>query len=441
MTVTLAATRPQLTAATLAQLIREAGVPCATLVPGEAAAAAIPATREQEGLRIVDGSMPVRIAYPIPADDPGHYGALRRRDGHVLWLFDWVEQYRWSAHRGRDDEWITIHPGPRPATYELDGRERFRATGRDTAENLGSWVVLWVVYNADAWADAIEADVTKEIARAPKNRRAATYMQQQRLDSAERLRADPETEGPRRPGQPPCRGCGEPLQRDQTGYYVEYDPGPGYAGKLYRCAGHSPGHSPADRPARRTVRSTELDQERADAHVTSLYSGCPNPGVRYEAAPITAHGACVTCYCPMFEADGQWWHHTGRYPAECGGPRTGHSLPLEPGDWEFSAVSMTCGYCGHSISWPELQRSWVKLTGAWSLGVQLAIPETGPPDSIGALVVLAETEGIAQRPGKRDVLPHHCDMIPDSVRAEYAGDVAAIMAAHTNPGPATTGEP
>lgn len=35
-----------------------------------------------------------------------------------------------------------------------------------------------------------------------------------------------------------CATCGQPLKRNQTGFYVEdNDAGPGWAGKLYQCGG------------------------------------------------------------------------------------------------------------------------------------------------------------------------------------------------------------
>jgi hypothetical protein len=420
-------TAPQaaaLSAGTLAGLLRDAGLPCVTLTATEAAAAAIPATPAEEGLRVVDGTMPVRLAYPIPpAGDAGHHAALRRRDSHVLWLYDWAEQHRWSADRAANDEWITISPEPRPATYMLDGREVARCNGRPVDDDLGSWVVFWIVEDADAWADAIEAEVAAEIARAPKNRRFATAMQQQRIGGAAEIRAA----GPR-PRHPACRDCGEGLSKDQFGWHVEYDAGPAFLGRQYQCAKTRMPHVLQDLAPHRTVRSTEYSRERADAHVAGLWMGCPNPGVRYEAAPVTATAACLTCFCPMIEAGGQWWHHTGGYPAQCPGRRPARDLPAEPGEWEFSGGVMTCGYCGMSVHWKEVDLSWVQLTGAWMLAVQLEVPDTGPGSDgrRGDLVVLAETEGIARRPGQRDVLPHHCENIPDEVRAEYASEIEAI---------------
>ena len=361
--ITLASARPVLSAAELARLIRDAGVPCVTLTD-KAGVASEPASTRDEGLRIVDGSMPVRVFYAMP---PGNDAATSRRGSHLLWLHDFVTQYRWSA-QWPSEGWVTVHPEPLPATYVLDGRECFRATGRRVDEDLGAWVVFWVVDDAEACATAIEADVEADIAQAGKLRASRQYLNRPRLESAARIRE----EGPSR-----------------------------------------------------TVRSTEHDRAGAEAHVASL---TPRPGVRYEAASITAAGACATCYCPMFEAGGQWWHHTGGYPAECPGPREGRSLPLEPGEWEITAISMTCGYCGESVSWPETQRSWLQLTGYWSLGVELAT---------GQLVVLAEVIGIAVRPGKVGHLPHHCAEIPADVQARWAGGAAVLAelaAARGGPG-------
>jgi hypothetical protein len=345
----------RLTAGNLAALLRAAGLPCVTLTT-EDGAAVEPASTAEEGLRIIEGSLPVRVVYAVP---PNSYAATRRSDSHLIWLADFAHEHRWLP------EWLpggrmTVHPEPRPATYVHHGAEVFRATGRRADENLGSHVVLRVVDDSNAWAGAIEAEVTSEIARLPKGRRFPTYMQQQRLESAARTRAD----------------------------------GPG-----------------------RTVYSVYYDKASARAAADGLRRGCPNPGVRHEAAPVTATAACTTCFCPMICADGQWWHHTGGYPAECPGHRV-RGLPLEPGDWEISDMDMTCGYCGQCVSWKETLRSWVRLTGVHSLGVHR---ETGE------LVVLAEVTSVAARPGETGHLAHHCTQIPDSIQAEYAADVRAVM--------------
>lgn len=308
-----------------------------------------------EGLRIVAGSCPVRVRYAAPDTD----AAAHRRFTHLRWLSEVTEDHRWRAE-WQADGWMTIHPDPWPATYLRDGRDVFRKTGRRVDENLGSHVVLWIVEDAEAWAAEIEAEVAAEIARATKGHRFATYMQQQRLKGAARTRA----EGPRR-----------------------------------------------------SVYSVDHDEARARACVADLRRTHPNPGVRYEVANITATAACVTCFCPMIHAGGQWWHRTGGNPAECPG-RKARDLPLEPGDWEISDMDMTCGYCGLHVSWPETLRSWVRLTGVHSLGVHT---ETGE------LVVLAEVTGIAAHPGEAGHLPHHCTQIPDSVRTEYDADIRAVM--------------
>lgn len=344
-----------LSARNLASLLQAAGLPCVTLTT-EAAAAADPACSAGEGLRIVEGSLPVRVRY---AGVPGSDAAVDRRYSHLRWLAGFAEDHRWSVAWLRDG-WMTVHPEPCPATYVLDGRDMFRKTGRRVDENLGSHVVLWIVEDAAAWADAIEAEVAAEIARAPKGQRFATYMQQQRIEGAARTRAE---------------------------------------------------------GARRSVYTVHYDEARARADADNLRRECPNPGVRYEAAPVTATAACTACFCPMICADGRWWHHTGGYPAECRGRRA-RDLPLEPGDWEITSRTMTCGYCGRRVAWEETDRSWAQLTGFHSLGVHR---------QTGELVVLAEVTGLAARPGETGHLPHHCKEIPASVQAEYAADIHAIM--------------
>jgi hypothetical protein len=82
-------------------------------------------------------------------------------------------------------------------------------------------------------------------------------------------------------------------------------------------------------------------------------------------------------------------------------------------------MSMTCGYCGQHVTWPETQRSWVQLTGFHSIGVHR---------DTGALVVLAEVAGIAARPGQLNHLVHPCEEIPDRVGEQYAEEIAAILA-------------
>ena len=183
--ITLASARPVLSAAELARLIRDAGVPCVTLTD-EAGVASEPASTRDEGLRIVDGSMPVRVFYAMP---PGNDAATSRRGSHLLWLHDFVTQYRWSA-QWPSEGWVTVHPEPLPATYVLDGRECFRATGRRVDEDLGAWVVFWVVDDAEACATAIEADVEADIAQAGKLRASRQYLNRPRLESAARIREE-----------------------------------------------------------------------------------------------------------------------------------------------------------------------------------------------------------------------------------------------------------
>jgi len=133
----------------------------------------------------------------------------------------------------------------------------------------------------------------------------------------------------------------------------------------------------------------------------------------------------VTCLRPVYQVAGKWWHEHG----DCGGPRKIRALPAEPGDWVFGAIHMICGYCGEHVSWPELHRSWVRLTGAWLLAVRAGAGRPAPTcgkyykiHKPGELVVLAETEGIAAHPGQRGTLPHYCRQIPASVQAEHAAE-------------------
>ncbi|WP_327092554.1 hypothetical protein OIE66_18545 [Nonomuraea sp. NBC_01738] len=54
------------------------------------------------------------------------------------------------------------------------------------------------------------------------------------------------------------------------------------------------------------------------------------------------------------------------------------------------------------------------MTGTYTLGVEVAT---------GDLVVLAEA---ATPAGAVTHLPHHCEKIPDDVRARYAAEAAAL---------------
>jgi hypothetical protein len=101
-----------LTAGNLAALLRAAGLPCVTLTDEDGAAAGVTGT-DGEGLRIVDGSMPVRVRY---ACEDGNDAALNRRGGHLMWLADFTEGHRWSVEWAGDDGGMTVHPEPWPAT-------------------------------------------------------------------------------------------------------------------------------------------------------------------------------------------------------------------------------------------------------------------------------------------------------------------------------------
>lgn len=388
--------RPVLTAETLTELITAAGVPCVTLVDDDAAAAAIPARPQDEGLRIVRGSMPVRICYPIPPKADGEdrfHAALARKDSHVLWLYDWVGQYRWSADSAgpHADPWITVSPVPLPATYtDGQGREISRATGSPVDDPAPvTWLTLTAITDPAAYAAWIEADVAADVKGAGKLRASREYMGSFRLAEAGRIRA-----------------AGRRAYVDHTWRH-----------------------------------GTARDQ--AEARVRDL-GGAGQPGIVHSAAPVTGYASCTTCLWPVFEAAGRWWRTNG----DCPGPRKIRDLPTEPGDWEFGAIYMICGYCGSNVSWPELLKSWVRLTGAWLLGVALVPPpgtdmrQYSRVHQPGQLVVLAETEGIAARPGQRGILPHYCPEIPDSVKADYAPEVAAAARGPRGilAGPVTAGD-
>ena len=374
---TPAATRPALSAATLAEMIHEAGVPCVVMVDDDAAAAAIPATPEDEGLRIVAGSMPVRVAYPIPPrGDDRRAAALARRDSHIVWLYEFTDQHRWTASHHDDGPWVTISPEPRPATYtDAQGRVCSRATGSPMDGPLARWVVLETILDAGALADWIAADVQADIAVGGKRHRPSSeYLGQFRLRGADRIR----DAGPR-------------ASVDQVYYH-------------------------------------DTAQGQAEARAKSL-TELGHDGVRYEAAAVTGYASCTTCLWPVLEAAGQWWHTHGG----CPGPRKIRDLPTEPGEWEFGPIDMTCGFCGLSVSWPELLQDVVRMTGTWILAV-LVEPAQAPAAGYtmlqhepGELVVLAETEAAA---GPARPLPHYCTQIPAEVRAEHAAAIAAAQAKH-----------
>ena len=405
---------PALTAELAAELIRAAGVPCVTLVDDDQAATAVPATPKGEGLRVVRGSMPVRIAYPIPLKgDDRRPPALSRRDSHVLWLYGWAEDQHWSAWRDADDEWITISPDPRPALYHDSarpgGRRTIRRTGRAIDEHLGSHALIQVITDADLYAASIEADALDRVGLFDRRRRGVPAQRK----FAYRCGIN----SPRADARDTAIAAAAALARDDIGHLER---------RRLECAARVRAAGPA-----RTVRSVEWDE--AHARHALAASQTSTPGLRHEIAPVTAYAACRTCYCPMIEADGRWWHHTGNFPAECPGPRKRRSLPTEPGDWEFGPIGMTCGFCGQSVSWPDLLRSWVRLTGTWILAVLLE-PAQAPglgytlvQHQPGELVVLAETEPGA---GPARPLPHYCKQIPPDLYGEYADQIAAALAAH-----------
>jgi hypothetical protein len=254
-------------------------------------------------------------------------------------------------------------------TYTDTGRNRvvYADTGRPVDEDLGSHILLWIVDDADAWATAIETEADAELASAPKSaRHLAQTRHTQRYESAAKVRAD----GPGRT------------------WYSHY-------------------HTP----------------ESAEAAAADLRRAHPNPGVRYEVAAITDTGACPDCHQPTVEADGQWRHHLGRYPAAC----ITHPEPIpdpEPADGEWAIDTgrgyMICGYCGDRATWAATIIGHVTLTGFHALAVHR---ETGE------LVVIAEATTLTGAPV---ILPHHCADIPDDVRAEYADDVQAILANSTS---------
>jgi hypothetical protein len=82
---------------------------------------------------------------------------------------------------------------------------------------------------------------------------------------------------------------------------------------------------------------------------------------------------------------------------------------------------MICGYCGETEFFgpggAHLTIGYLTLTGFHMLGVHR---ETGE------LVVLAEA---TWPDGRVDYLSHLCEAIPAEVRAEYAADIAAVLAA------------
>lgn len=170
----------------------------------------------------------------------------------------------------------TTAPRRPTRTYWWDGRETYVDTGRPVDETLGSHVVLWIVDDPQAWAAAVEAEGDVELTRWPKKDRAlAEEWRAEHYQSAAQIR---------------------------------------------------------ERGPHRSVRTHYHDGEQAAVSVADLYRSHPNPGVRYEAAEITGYSACPDCHQPTIEAGGQWWHHLGRYPAECAkrpGPAPTDSPPTD----------------------------------------------------------------------------------------------------------------
>lgn len=238
-------------------------------------------------------------------------------------------------------------------TYQRDGHEVYADTGRPVDEALGTHVLLWIVDDPEAWARAVETEGDAELTLWPKRQRyLAEARRAQRYESAAQIRAD----------------------------------GPG-----------------------RSWYSHFHDAGRAEASAADLRRSHPNPGVRYEVAPITAVGACPSCHQPTVQADGQWRHHTGRYPAECA-PEPEPEPERLDGEFEVSPGmgTMTCGYCERTETWAHAVLGYAQLTGVHLLGVERAT---------NTLVVLAEATTLA---GGTTYLPHHCLNIPEDKHREYA---------------------
>lgn len=208
------------------------------------------------------------------------------------------------------------------------GREVYADTGWPVEEELGTHVVVRVVFDPEALATAIEADADAAVVRYPKSR-IAKQRRAEHYETAEWVRA---------------RGTGRSW--------------------------HGPFQS---------LRS-------AQTQVANLYRGAPDPGVRYEAAEIIEASTCPDCHRPRIYADGQWRHHPN-YRTECDvrrrEPDPAEEKPLQEGEFgiDTEAGYMVCGYCGQLFLWPEAILGHVTLTGYHMLGVETAT---------GVLVVLAE---------------------------------------------------
>jgi hypothetical protein len=241
--------------------------------------------------------------------------------------------------------------------YRRDGREVYADTGRPVDERLGSHVVLRIIDDPERWATAIEAEADTELAKWPKRERPTfAYRRDQAYESATRVRTE---------------------------------------GRI------------------RTIYTHYHGAEPAEAHVASRR---PEPGVRYQVALITETAACPDCKQPRIFVDGQWWHHSLRYPVECARRPDLEPHPAEQrtdGEWEIDTGtgSMTCGYCNETASWAHAALGYAQLTGYHMLGIHRPT---------GDLVVLAEATTLT---GEITVLPHHCDKIPDHLHATYADEL------------------
>jgi hypothetical protein len=251
-------------------------------------------------------------------------------------------------------------------TYARAGREHYADTGRPVDERLGTHILLWIVDDPESWAKAVEADGDAELARWPKPRRhLAEHRRAQAYKSATQIRA-------------------EGVRRDW----------------------HTHFHT----------------SQQAESYTVDLRRSHPNPGVRYEAVPITAVGACPTCHQPTIQAAGEWRHHAGRYPAECSiEPDRAPGPERVDGEFEVDAGAgaMTCGYCDATASWPEAALGYSQLTGFHLLGVHLPT---------NTLVVLAEATTMS---GQTVHLPHHCMRIPEDQHRKYAPD--SVLARELEP--------
>ncbi len=173
-------------------------------------------------------------------------------------------------------------------THMRDSREVYTDTGRPVDEQLGSHVVLWIVEDPEAWANAIEAEGDQVLAAWVKSGRKwrahGEVQRSQRYKSAARVRAD----GPQR---------------------------------LF----HSNFHNYAD----------------ANASAAELRRSHPNPGVRYEVAEITGAASCPDCRTPMIEADGQWRHHLAGFPVDCHWGRPEQPVDGSPNAGTVNGGSLT----------------------------------------------------------------------------------------------------